>query len=151
MRPSIVWNCVSEPFEGFVEGIHSGMGLTCGGMTGLIRSMYFGKDALAKFTPADYLINATIVSAWKRAETPSDDILFFNCTDSDDNPLTWKKSVELGNKYFPIYPPLENLLWYPKISYTSSYIWHMVSLFLFQLLPAIFIDIALVLAGKKRR
>ena len=126
------------------------MSIVAGGMTGLVRSMYAGKDAVAKLTPADFLINATIVSAWKRSTVDKrEGILFYNCSDAKENPLLWSRSIEISEIFFPKYAPYEKLLWYPHINYTSSYLWHMISQFLFQLLPAVFFDLLRILSGDK--
>jgi alcohol-forming fatty acyl-CoA reductase len=150
IRPSQVWSSSKEPFEGFVEGMNSGIGIICGAMTGFIRSMYACDKAIIKFSPADFVINATIVSAWRRTTEPEGQLMVYNCTDAETNPLEWREASKLVQPYFLKNAPYEKLVWYPNLNFTSSYIWHMTSLFLFQLLPAIFFDFILILSGRKR-
>lgn len=150
IRPSQVWSSAKEPFEGFVEGMNSGIGIICGAMTGFIRSMYACEGAQIKFTPADYVINAAIASAWKRASTQHCEMLVYNCTDAETNPLEWRAALKLVHPYFLKYAPYEKLVWYPKMNFTSIYVWHMMCLFLFQLLPAMFFDFVLIVSGRKR-
>lgn len=151
IRPCLIWYALNEPFQGYVDGLNSGIAIVCGGMTGFIRTMYVGHKAVAKITPIDYVINATIASAWKCATTPKEDprILFYNCTDAEENPYLWESGAVYGKKTFYEYAPLEKLIWYPKISYTSSYIWHMISLLLFQVIPAMILDFLKLMSGKK--
>lgn len=149
IRPSLIWYSSEEPFKGYVEGLSSGLGIVAGGMTGFIRSMLVGVTSNAKIIPVDFTINATIASAWKRSTTPKDELLVFNCTDAEENPYPWKFGSVVAEKPFFEFAPYEKLIWYPKISYTSSYAWHMISVFLFQLLPAIFYDIIKLLSGGK--
>lgn len=150
IRPSIVFNAISEPMAGWVEGISSGAtGIICGSMTGLIRTMYCGKDTRARMTPVDFVANATIVSAYKRSVAESNDILFYNCTDCDENPFTWFQSMKLLKKHVYDYVPHGHMLWFPNIAPTSNFCWHLLSLALFQFLPAIFFDIIRALRGKK--
>lgn len=149
LRPSFVWNAVNEPFKGFIEGVHSGMGLVCGGMTGFIRTLCAGKDAVSRFTPVDYVINSTLASAWRRSQAPKHELLVYNCTDAEENPLYFKKSVEMSKKYFLKYAPSEKLLWYPNISFTSNFVWYKISVLLFHLIPAFLIDTVRVLSGNK--
>jgi alcohol-forming fatty acyl-CoA reductase len=150
VRPSSVWYAVDEPFKGFIEGMNSGIAIICGSMTGLLRSMYIGENVQAKLTPVDFLINATIVSAWKKS-TELDKLLIFNCTDAPENSLLWRRSLEIFKPYFVTYSPYEKLVWYPKLTITSSQAWHKVSMFLFQLLPAILYDTVQILTGRKPR
>jgi alcohol-forming fatty acyl-CoA reductase len=150
IRPSQVWSSVSEPFEGFVEGLNSGIGIICGAMTGFIRSMYACEGSHIKFSPADFVVNATIASAWKRTTVEKEEFLVFNCTDSEKHMVEWREALDIVHPYFLKYAPHEKLVWYPKMNFTSSYIWQMTSLILFQLLPAMFFDLILVLSGRKR-
>lgn len=141
---------MNEPFEGYIEGLNSGIGIICGIMSGFIRSMYASDGSGIKFSPADFVINATIASAWKRSTAPRDEFLVFNCTDAESHKIEWKESMKLAYPYFLKYAPYEKLVWFPNASITSSYVWHMISLVLFQLLPAVFADLILVLSGRKR-
>ena len=149
IRPSQVWYSIEEPFPGFVEGMHSDIGVICGVMTGCVRTMYAGDDADAKVTPVDYIINAAIASCWKRSTTPENEILIYNCTDSAENPLPWPETFVNAKPHMLTYAPLQNQLWYPNIHFTSSMLWHKISLFLFQILPAILFDTFQILSGRK--
>jgi alcohol-forming fatty acyl-CoA reductase len=150
IRPSQVWSAVQEPFVGFVEGLNSGIGLIVGAMTGLVRTMYTAKGVNIKFSPVDFVVNATIASAWKKSTVPRDEFLVFNCTDSENHSVTWEDALEISRPFFIKHAPYEKLVWYPNLNLTSNYYWQLISLFLFQFLPAIFFDIILVLSGNKR-
>lgn len=149
IRPSLIWFADKEPFAGYVSGRHSGVGIVCGTMTGLIRSMYFINESVPNITPVDYAINATIASVWRRSLAPRDEVLFYNCVSLPDHQIRWKEMFEIGIKYRSDYAPYKNLFWYPNLSPTSSYTWHMISLFLFQLIPAMFVDLLQLLRGEK--
>lgn len=152
IRPSKVWYAIKEPFEGFIEGMNSGIGLLCGMMTGVVRTMYVVKKNPINLTPVDYLANATIVSCWKRSTVKNDDnLLIYNCSDSPENLLTWEKSKAYAEPYFVTYAPYKNALWNPTVNYTSNFLWHKISLYLLQLLPAIFFDSVQVLSGRKAK
>lgn len=149
IRPSLVWFSVDEPVNGFVESMHSGIAILCGVMTGFIRSMYVANESTANITPVDFVINATISSAWKRTTIPRGEILMYNCADTDEHQLEWEDIFVIGKKYLHEYVPYEKLFWYPNISFTSKYFWHILSLYLFQLLPAIFFDTVRLISGGK--
>lgn len=145
----MVWPCVNEPIKGFMEGLHSGMAVMCGVMTGFVRNAFSGETTIVKFTPADYVISATIASAWKRSTTPTGEILVYNCTESDEIAFSWRKLIQMTTEDIYNYPPYEKLFWYPRISVTSSKLWRLITIFLFQILPAMFIDAILTTLGKK--
>lgn len=150
IRPSLVWGSVKEPLEGFVEGMQSTMGLICAAMSGFARNMYSPKGIRIRMSPVDFVINATIASAWKKTTlAKNDDVLFYTCTDADENPLTWEKSIEISQKYLLKYAPYKKIIWYPRFTYTTSFVWHLISLLLFQLIPAAFLDGFRFLSGSK--
>jgi hypothetical protein len=111
--------------------------------------MYCGKETRARMTPVDFVANATIVSAYKRTLETSEEILFYNCTDSDENPFTWQQSMKYLKKHVYKNVPLENMLWYPNMEPTSNFLWHVLCLALFQMLPAIIFDVLQAIQGKK--
>lgn len=149
VRPSIIGYSKDEPFPGCIEGMNAGIGLVSGFLTGMLRTCYISNDANVKTTPADFVINAAIVSAWKRSMNKKEDVLFFNCTDSEKNSLTCRKFLEIISEGGRTFPPYNTLIWYPQITPTTSHNWHLVSLILFQVVPAIFFDIFQVLSGRK--
>lgn len=149
MRPSIVWPCANEPIKGYMEGLHSGMAVMCGIMTGFVRNAFSGETTIAKFTPADFVISATIASAWKRSTTPAGNLLVYNCTESDDIAFSWRDLIKMTTNDLYNYPPYEKLLWYPRISVTSSKLWRLINICFFQIIPAMLLDLILLMLGKK--
>jgi len=124
------------------------MALVAGGITGILRTMLITDESKAKVTPVDFVINSTIASVWRRSLERSGEILFFNC-DADKSAILWRDKFKiLGNyKIWSLSVPCEKLLWYPRLSLTKSFVWHKMSLLLFQLLPAVLFDTMLLLSG----
>jgi nucleoside-diphosphate-sugar epimerase len=152
VRPSLIYNSLNEPFEGYVEGMNSGLGFYCGRMTGVMRTMLLDSNLSINLTPVDFVINASITSVWKRAGTSNSDLLIYNCSDFEGNPLTYQKFNDIGGKYMKKYVPFENLSWLPRFDlrfFTTNLLWHKFSLFLFQIIPAVFIDIIRLSTLKK--
>jgi alcohol-forming fatty acyl-CoA reductase len=152
VRPSQIYSSVNEPFGGYIEGMNSGLGIACGRMTGLVRTVFLDTNVLVKCTPVDFVINATITSVWKRAKTSNNNLLIFNCSDYEENPITWRMQNEIIEKHMTKYVPYESLFWYPRLDvsfYTKNLIWHKLSLLLFQIIPAVFIDVIRLFAWKK--
>jgi len=59
IRPSQVISAVSEPIEGWVEGMNTGfIGMVCGITTGLLQTTYCSEDGANQKTPVDFVVNA---------------------------------------------------------------------------------------------
>jgi len=150
IRPSQVTSAFSEPIEGWVEGMTSGIiGMVCGIMTGLLQTVYCSEDSMNRMTPVDFVVNATIVSAYKKSLVPAHEALFFNCTDSEENLISSRASVNIVVKYAHEFVPEKSLLMYPNCTTTSNFNWHILRLYIFQLLPAYFYDLCFFLTGNK--
>lgn len=99
VRPALIWFAHKEPFAGFVEGLHGGVGLICGGMTGFLRTMYMKPDCVVSITPVDFTINATLAAAWKRSTLDNDDFLIYNCADIYEHQTSWQKMFKVASDY----------------------------------------------------
>jgi hypothetical protein len=109
---------------------------------------FLAKNSRVHLTFVDFVANAAIVSASNRYESNSQEVLFFNCT--NHNPQTWKKVVAMMNKHIHKNVPLKSLIWFPRLQTTEFLFWHKISLLLFQLIPAMLIDILSFVSGKKQ-
>jgi hypothetical protein len=72
----------------------------------------------------------------------------YNFVTSEKNPITWGQYTEYGRMYGEKMPPMKTL-WYPSFKLTSSKIVFEVLKVLYHLLPALLIDTALFVTGKK--
>lgn len=150
IRPSMIFAAKDEPINGYVEGSNMGLvGNVAGTMCGLIRTNFVEENVLMKITPVDFVANCTIVSAYKRSITMSKDLMVFNCSDADSNQISWRDGQNIFLTQINKFPIYEKLVWYPRASVTSSMVWHKISLFLFQLVPAIFFDLVFRMIGRK--
>ncbi|GBP48654.1 Putative fatty acyl-CoA reductase CG5065 [Eumeta japonica] len=90
------------------------------------------------------------------------EVQVYNITQSEVNPLTWGKALDLGaqtcvdinidffpGRYHVKEFPFSVCLWYPGGSIKSSWIFHQMAHLFTHLLPAYFIDLLLILLGKK--
>lgn len=145
----MVWPCVKEPIPGYIEGFNSGVGLIVGTATGFIRTAYARKTAQTKFTPGDFVINATIATAWKRSISSPGELLIFNSSESDDKSLTWNQLNELMKDEYYKVVPYEKLLWYPRIEITANYLWYVIAVFLFQVIPSLLMDFIMLILRRK--
>jgi len=150
VRPSQVVSAVSEPIKGWVEGMTVGtVGVAAGAMSGILQTMYCSEDNINRMTPIDFVVNTTIVSAYKKSLVPANEALIFNCTNSEDNLVSTHDCVKLIMKHAYDHVPEKSLALYPNLTSTSNYYWHIFSLYFFQLLPAYFFDLCFFLSGNK--
>lgn len=70
------------------------------------------------------------------------------CLPQEDLQITWEEIVELG-KEVSSRIPFNQLLWYPNGIMTKSKLWHNIHVVLFQLIPAVFVDLLLLVLGYK--
>lgn len=125
------------------------MGLISAAMTGVVRTVYVGETTKVKFTPGDFMINATIASAWKRSTSPPGELLFFNSSDTGYGPLTWRNLFEIASEHVYKYVSYEKMIWYPNVTFTTSYLIYVISVFLFQIVPSLLMDFVLLISGRK--
>lgn len=150
-RPSIVVSSIEEPFPGWIDNFNGPVALLIASGAGVMRSMYSEPTLISDYIPVDLsikgLIMASRIRGTKKYE-PSDEIKIYNCCTGKIIQVTIGDIVNLGLNILEKYPH-EKILWAPGGGITSwKYINYFRVLF-FQLLPAIFIDMLLKLAGKK--
>lgn len=73
----------------------------------------------------------------------------FNLTSSSEYKISFEEVVEIGREIVSSKMPLNGVLWYPGGSMKRFRWHHNLEFFLFQLLPAIFLDALLILLGYK--
>jgi len=142
VRPSnVVWPIKGQPggmkAEDFIDAA----------MNGSLQTIYCKKHNHTRMTPLDFAVNAALVAAHKRTQVQGEQILFYNCTDDEENLL---KSHELINAIGSNFVSHKQLYWFPNLRANSNFFMHIIHLYLFQLLPAFLIDAFRTLLGKKR-
>ncbi|XP_052868592.1 putative fatty acyl-CoA reductase CG5065 [Anopheles cruzii] len=148
-RPSIVTAAMREPFPGWGEGTNGPTGLLIGAGRGVIRSMHCKADYHADFMPVDMTMNAIIAIGTERMRNPrKDDVMYYNLSSSDINPISWGDVLEKGRKVLND-NPFCFALWYPDGSIKSNYFYHLLCVIFFHYLPAYLIDFLLVLLRRK--
>lgn len=147
-RPSIVTSALKEPIPGWVEGVNGPTGLMIGGARGIIRTMHCNPDHPATVIPVDTAINGIIAATWDRGQKQTDQVEFYNTVVSNKYLMSWGECITFGKRLF-YENPLNFSLWYPGGDITSSYLLHIIRVYLFHILPAYFVDICLYLLGKK--
>lgn len=166
VRPSIVISTAREPFSGWVNNVYGPTGVVVGAGMGILRTMHCNPDMIADLVPADMAINVIIATAWDVATShrsnaeklqqkqltenlPSldDDISILNYVSSIQNPVTWSQYMkynEVGKEF-----PAMQVMWYYCLELHKHRIIHNLCVVFLHLIPALIVDTAARLAGKK--
>ncbi|KAK3911267.1 Putative fatty acyl-CoA reductase, partial [Frankliniella fusca] len=151
VRPSVVVPTLRDPIPGWVDTLNGPMGVLAAAGKGVLRSMMCRAENHAEVFPADICINAIIAATYKRALQPriQKEVIVYNACVGDMEEVTWGEVLRLGRKMVNLYP-LEWTLWYPDGTIRTNYWEHIIIVFLFQTIPAYFIDFLLLLARQER-
>lgn len=147
-RPSIVSSSIQEPYPGWVEGVNGPTGLMLALGKGVFRSLYCDPSANVEAIPCDMAANAMIAMAWKRANLKTDDLYICNLSTADVNSQSWGQMFEDYMNLIHEYP-FNFSLWRPGGIATSNYYVYLFYALLFQYIPAVVIDILLMIFKKK--
>ncbi|XP_055680430.1 putative fatty acyl-CoA reductase CG5065 [Lutzomyia longipalpis] len=148
-RPSIVISAVSEPMPGWIDNFNGPVGLLVGCGLGINRTLYSNPDNVADYTPVDIAVRAMLSAVWKRGtQEPIDPLPIYNCSTSDVRPTTFDEVVALGKDLAPQWP-FDKTLWYPGGNVTNWKMYNYIKVILLHVLPAIIIDTAFKISGKK--
>ncbi|XP_017792478.1 PREDICTED: putative fatty acyl-CoA reductase CG5065 [Habropoda laboriosa] len=147
VRPSIVLSSLREPVAGWVDNLNGPTGIIAAVGKGFFRTMLCHENKVADLVPVDIVINLMICAAWKTATSRTQKILVYNCCTGQQNPITWKKFVDLTFKYSRMYPP-NGVIWYPGGRCRNSAVLNKMCMFFQHILPAHILDLLLRLKGK---
>ncbi|XP_066144319.1 putative fatty acyl-CoA reductase CG5065 isoform X1 [Euwallacea fornicatus] len=147
VRPAVVIPTFKEPFAGYFNSLQSPMGIFVGAGKGVIRSTHMDSKTNASVVPVDCTINVTLVAVWDYL-TLKQQRVFNISIPQEDLKISWEEIINHG-KEACTKVPFTQLLWYPNGIMTKSKSWHMLHVVLFQLIPAVFVDLLLILLGYK--
>ncbi|XP_063219802.1 putative fatty acyl-CoA reductase CG5065 [Bacillus rossius redtenbacheri] len=147
LRPSIVIPVWREPLPGWTDNINGPTGLLIGAGKGVIRTMHCNQEGYADYLPVDIAVNGVLVSTWDFLYNKSDRRVY-HLTSSAEIQISWAEIIERGRRITQRVP-LNNVVWYPGGSMKKSRLAHLICVFFFHFLPAIFIDTLIFLSGHK--
>ncbi|KAG7201487.1 hypothetical protein KM043_004246 [Ampulex compressa] len=151
-RPAMVISTYKEPVEGWTDKASGPTEGVAAGAFGLIRVLQMDKSCVARMVPSDYTVNALIAATWDAANRKNEggDPPIYNYLSPSDNVLTWGRYVDLTVKYGTKLPLSRSIWCYSLAGVKQSYLYLFLITFL-HLLPGLFIDLGLLIAGKKPR
>lgn len=124
------------------------MGVLIGASSGLLRTVHGNGDAVPDLIPCDFVVNSIIVAAASVASSEHKDLKIYNCTSSKQQPISWNQFLDLSREVYKAFPSTR-VVWFPGGRMCASYTFYLIYFTLFQLLPACFIDLCLLIAARK--
>lgn len=148
VRPSIVCPSYEEPFPGWVDTINGPMGVLIGASSGLLRTVHGDGDVIPDLIPCDFVVNSIIVAGASVASCDNKELKIYNCTSSNQLPITWNQFLDLSRVVYKSFPSTK-VVWFPGGRMCSNYLFYLVYFVLFQLIPSGFLDLGMLVLGKK--
>ncbi|XP_017856195.1 PREDICTED: putative fatty acyl-CoA reductase CG5065 [Drosophila arizonae] len=149
-RPGIVITSYREPVTGWIDNMYGPCGVIVGIGSGVLRVFTGNMDNKAHIVPVDLCVNALLASAWDVARNTYETPPIYNYVPDVDNMVTWRNYMETGFKHVNDIP-MRKSIWYPCFTIVP-YMWqYHILCFLYHTLPAMFMDLIMVLMGKKPR
>lgn len=149
VRPSIVTAAWREPLRGWVDNINGPTGLVLATGKGVMRTMLYDGNAIADLIPVDAVINVMITAAWSVATKPTNQLMIYNVTSGQENPITWGDIERMAFPAILRYPSVE-VFRYPGGSFKHSRLVNDISCLFQHVIPAYLVDAFLGLTGRKR-
>ncbi|CAL1687696.1 unnamed protein product [Lasius platythorax] len=151
IRPSIVVSTATEPLKGWLDNFNGPVGMLVGGGKGILRVLFVDPIVTSDFMPVDVAIKAIIIVTWQRGiKTIIEDntIHVYNCSSYDVKTINIKNLVEMGYQLVEQIP-LENIIWSPGSTTTTSRSFYYFLVLIMHILPALLIDGILMLFGAR--
>ncbi|XP_070508977.1 putative fatty acyl-CoA reductase CG5065 [Chironomus tepperi] len=150
VRPSVIVNAVDEPMGGYIDNLNGAIGLCLGISTGVIKTLYCNPDHVMDMVSIDIVVKANIIAAWRRAFEEPGSLRVYNAAFAAKQNLSLQKMCDLvttgGCEEFPMGP---KMLFLPSFDFSLWKSKILIKCFLFQLLPAMFLDFLISFSGKK--
>ncbi|CAG9802081.1 unnamed protein product [Chironomus riparius] len=151
VRPSIVTPSFWEPVIGWVDSLNGPPGITVAAGKGVLRTILVNPNAHFEAIPVDMACNGLLMFAKKLGtdtEKPKE-IPVCNITAHESSKVTYGYIFEQGEKLkFDI--PFSQVMWYPNTRITQSKLYYAINVFLFQWIPAYFIDLLVLIFRQPR-
>lgn len=148
VRPSIICPSFEEPYAGWVDNFNGIVGFLVAASTGIFRVGYGRKEVKLDLVPCDYVANTLIAAAASIAAGDNKKLRIFNCTTSNQQPITMQELFVNIKKYY-MEVPLSRIFWYPSGGVTSSYTLFILKFLIFQLVPSCMLDLVIFVCRRK--
>lgn len=147
-RPSVVTNTEEEPVRGWIDNFNGPVGMLVGMGTGLMRTGYVKLNNRINCIPADVSIKAMIIAAWKKANEGAGQLTVINSAAEVHKTADYHFLI-YDARYVYYKNPMSQVLWAPGGTHAPcKYVYYLL-FFLYQVIPSMFLDLALKARGKK--
>ncbi|EDS42239.1 conserved hypothetical protein [Culex quinquefasciatus] len=147
-RPSVVTNTEEEPVHGWIDNFNGPVGLLVGMGIGLMRTGYVNLNNRINCIPADVSIKAMIIAAWKKANEGPGQLTVINSAAEVHKTADYNFLI-YDARYVYYKHPMSQVLWAPGGTHAPcKYVYYLL-FFLYQVVPSMFLDMALKARGKK--
>ncbi|XP_028141886.1 putative fatty acyl-CoA reductase CG5065 [Diabrotica virgifera virgifera] len=148
-RPAVVIPSFQDPIPGWANNLQGPMGLFVGAGKGVIRCMYMDSKSYANLIPVDAAVAGILVFSWYYLNVKGAPYIFNICVPETEFKENWETILKSAQEVIETDVPFNGILWYPGGTMTKSKTYAKINFFLFQLIPAIFIDLILFCLGYK--
>ncbi|XP_065355218.1 fatty acyl-CoA reductase wat [Calliphora vicina] len=149
-RPGIVITTYREPITGWIDNMYGPCGIIVGVGSGVLRVFSGNVDNKAQLVPVDLCVNALLTSAWDIARNTYDNTPIYNYVPDANNMSTWREYITFGTECGKSLP-LRKSIWYPRFTIVPTKFQFYILAFFYHTLPALFMDMLLLVIGKKPR
>ena len=139
-----------EPVPGWINNYYGPTGIVVAVALGVLRVIHCVGDTSAQIVPVDMCVNSILAGAWDRAKNKYDEPPVYNYVGSQSNVITWKDYMVI-NSNFGHSRNLSKAIWHYSLALSPSKFVVMLLQFFLHFIPAFFIDLACIVAGKKFR
>lgn len=134
-----------------VDSLNGPAGVLIAAGKGVLRSLLMDPNGVIEATPCDGVINGIIVIVKYLSTLPEKpkEVPVYNLTIHESRKITNGTMMKYAREIGKEFPPSTSL-WYPDGDITQNVFIHTIRVFLFQWIPAYFIDFLLFCFGQKR-
>ncbi|XP_073829422.1 fatty acyl-CoA reductase wat-like [Musca autumnalis] len=152
VRPSIVISSYEEPMPGWIDNFNGPIGIFVAGYSGLMRTNYGSPNTVPDVIAVDICAKSLIVAAFKLGTHPPltsrVEVEIFNCCSSSKRNFSYADFNDFGKK-LTLKMPYDKCLWFPDLPVTSYLVWHYFRFITLQIIPALFLDLLMIISGQK--
>ncbi|CAH1397837.1 unnamed protein product [Nezara viridula] len=151
-RPGVVVGIFKDLILGWTDNVNGVLGISTALTKGVMRVIKGNEECCLDYIPADFVINALIVSSWEKATGENKELSIYNCSYSNELPkFNLKALCDVGLEVNKEECTLDNDIWYPFLIFVTNDIYFHFLFYILQVIPAGFLDSILFLLNKKRR
>ncbi|CAO1398834.1 unnamed protein product [Diamesa tonsa] len=151
VRPSIVTPALQEPLYGWVDSLNGIVGVSAAAGKGVLRCMMIDVENTVEAIPVDLACNGMLLiikNLAMQAKRPLE-MPVYNLTCHESKKYKYREMMKQTEE-IALDNPLEWGLWYPSYTSTKNYYYFKICTFLFQWIPAFFIDVLSACFFQKR-